>query len=793
MASRIWSEMGSRFRTKFILVSTVSVLIGLLLSGAVALFSTIRLGKDASLKIEEGLTAANREYLRNYIEMTAQRTNLLIDHALSDTTTLTQITQVLIDHESEFSDLNDTVAGVPFFKDNLVYDKRLVDAKKDTKGWYQNTKDEPCVVSVFGHCLNEDETIKDDVRQHIKMTTLLDAILPATYSNGAPKQWMYVLGPDGASYIRAAPWSDMASDFERLYPGQNKTDFWTFYFKGMVERWKGWVAHPETRKDLDGEITVTSPYDDAAGSGLIISVFHPLWSKDHKEFKGAAAMDFNLRHIIDFIKDVRLAKTGFAFVSSSQGNVIGISDAGEAVLGLRSSQSGETEGTRFLNRTLQGSNIPLIASLKLPPDDQVHFHDVDVAGDPHAGYIVVTRRLRLLNYFKDSIITPEHWNLGFVVPKKEVYAPLYAAQNDLNKTTQVILYGQIAIALATLLLVFMGVVGVSRSMTSGLIALSAGATEIQKKNYDVSVEVESGDEIGKLGAAFNVMAKEIREYTQNLEGLVQARTMDLAKANEKIMALNEALKEENIRLGAELDVAKQLQSMVLPKKNELEGIEDLEIAGYMEPADEVGGDYYDVLRQNGLVKIGIGDVTGHGLESGVVMLMVQTAVRTLLAAHENDPIRFYNVINEVLYQNIQRINSNRNMTLMLLDYRDDVCRITGQHEEVIIVRNTGELERVDTTPLGLPLGLDPNIEGFATCVDLKLDSGDVVVLHTDGITEAEDTRKQQYGIERLCRIIKENRTHSADDIKQAIIDDVVSHIGAQKVFDDITVVVIKKR
>jgi sigma-B regulation protein RsbU (phosphoserine phosphatase) len=194
-----------------------------------------------------------------------------------------------------------------------------------------------------------------------------------------------------------------------------------------------------------------------------------------------------------------------------------------------------------------------------------------------------------------------------------------------------------------------------------------------------------------------------------------------------------------------------------------------------------------------MVMIGIGDVTGHGLESGVVMLMVQTAVRTLLAAREEDPVRFYNVINEVLFHNIQRINSNRNMTLTLVDYHESICRITGQHEDVIVARHTGELEKIDTTALGMPLGLDPNIEGFSASVDLKLDSGDVVVLHTDGITEAEDTRKIQYGIDRLCHVIVDNRTQSADDIKQAIIDDVVSHIGAQKVFDDITVVVIKKR
>jgi serine phosphatase RsbU (regulator of sigma subunit) len=81
-------------------------------------------------------------------------------------------------------------------------------------------------------------------------------------------------------------------------------------------------------------------------------------------------------------------------------------------------------------------------------------------------------------------------------------------------------------------------------------------------------------------------------------------------------------------MSAELAVSRKLQQMLLPKEHELNQIPGLEIAGFMEPATEVGGDYYDVLNHNGNVKIGIGDVTGHGLESGVVMLMTQTATRT---------------------------------------------------------------------------------------------------------------------------------------------------------------------
>ncbi len=175
--------------------------------------------------------------------------------------------------------------------------------------------------------------------------------------------------------------------------------------------------------------------------------------------------------------------------------------------------------------------------------------------------------------------------------------------------------------------------------------------------------MNSADEIGQLGVAFNDMASEIEAYTNNLEELVGERTRALEKANEEISELNAKLAQENIRLGAELNVARQLQLDGAPGAERAPGDPGLDIAGYMAPADEVGGDYYDVLRSDGLVKIGIGDVTGHGLESGVLMLMVQTAVRTLLAANERDPKKFLSIVNKVIYQNIQRIRSDKNLSL----------------------------------------------------------------------------------------------------------------------------------
>jgi two-component system sensor histidine kinase ChiS len=253
------------------------------------------------------------------------------------------------------------------------------------------------------------------------------------------------------------------------------------------------------------------------------------------------------------------------------------------------------------------------------------------------------------------------------------------------------------------------------------------------------------------------------------------------------------LKAENLRLAAELDITRQLQQMLLPRERELESITGLEIAGFMEPAEEVGGDYYDVLKHNGSLKIGIGDVTGHGLESGVLMIMVQTAVRTLLTNNETDPGKFLSAVNRTIYDNVQRMNSDKNLSLSLLDYQQGQLRLSGQHEELIVVRADGYLERIDTIDLGFPIGLEEDIADFIAHTQVQLHPGDVVVLYTDGITEAENLAGEQYGIERLCEVVRCNRQQSALAIKQVVLDNVRSHIGQQKVYDDITLLILKQK
>ncbi|TAD83448.1 MAG: HAMP domain-containing protein [Oscillatoriales cyanobacterium] len=327
----------------------------------------------------------------------------------------------------------------------------------------------------------------------------------------------------------------------------------------------------------------------------------------------------------------------------------------------------------------------------------------------------------------------------------------------------------------SLSIVFYVFVSFYQSVMETVLVLDEASKKMARGNLDYKINLDNKDELGQVVRSFNKIA----------EALVYA--------NQEITVLNDRLKAENVRMSAELDVTRKIQQMLLPKDRELKAVIGLDIAGFMESADEVGGDYYDVLQQDGRVKIGIGDVTGHGLESGVLMIMVQTAVRTLLAYNEPDPVRFLSAINRAIYDNVQRMKSDKNATLALLDYEEGMLKLSGQHEEMIVVRSNGSVERFDTIDLGFPIGLDVDIAEFVAEKMVQLYKGDVVVLYTDGITEAENMDKVLYGLERLIDVIQINWQRTASEIRYAVIDDVRSHIGKQKIFDDITLLILKQK
>jgi serine phosphatase RsbU (regulator of sigma subunit) len=318
-------------------------------------------------------------------------------------------------------------------------------------------------------------------------------------------------------------------------------------------------------------------------------------------------------------------------------------------------------------------------------------------------------------------------------------------------------------------------IGFYRGMMQTVSSLSVASQQMIDGTLTEAVVLDSRDELAEVVRSFNQIAKA------------------LVHSHQEVITLNQRLEGANLRMGGELDVTRRLQEMMLPRPAELQEIKDLDISGFMKPASEVGGDYYDVLSYNGQVKIGIGDVTGHGLESGMLMIMVQTAVRTLLESGLTDPIKFLDVLNRTIYGNVQRMESDKNMTLALVDYADGVLKLSGQHEEMIVVRNGGDVERIDTMDLGFPIGLEENIEDFINATHIQLSQGDGVVLYTDGITEAENMAGVQYGMDRLCDVVSQQWHRPAEEIRHAVIADLHQYIGEQTVYDDITLLICKQK
>ncbi|OHD16836.1 MAG: hypothetical protein A2Y34_15110 [Spirochaetes bacterium GWC1_27_15] len=375
-------------------------------------------------------------------------------------------------------------------------------------------------------------------------------------------------------------------------------------------------------------------------------------------------------------------------------------------------------------------------------------------------YGKINKNWQIITYKKIDYLTiieyspKTHLKFVYFQPIDLIRKPIYILLNYILIIASIII---VCIILLSLIL--------SKSFTKSIKVLRDATYKISCGNYNEFVSVQSRDEIFELSENFNKMIKSIKLYQDRL----------LSAEREK----------------KEMEVASRIQTSLLPSEVKSKYYN---ISAIMIPAEKVGGDYYDIIVGETEDKLwfGIGDVSGHGLVSGLIMMMAQTAFNTVLL---NDPkistSDLIKRVNKVLYQNIRRrLAESHFMTIsfMVIDNFGDI-KYAGAHLDILIYRNkTKEIERVQTT--GIWLGLVEDLDNKILENSLKMEKDDTMLLYTDGLIEARNKNNELYDMNRFINKFREIGQKSVLEIREEIIADVKSFISKQD--DDISLVVIKK-
>ncbi len=241
------------------------------------------------------------------------------------------------------------------------------------------------------------------------------------------------------------------------------------------------------------------------------------------------------------------------------------------------------------------------------------------------------------------------------------------------------------------------------------------------------------------------------------------------------------------RIQEEHRLAAEIQSRLLPKS--APNIEGYDIAGVSYPAKTVGGDYFDFIPlDDKRLAFCVADISGKGIPAALLMSNLQATIRT--EAHLlPKPCECLNRTNNALYQNTQ---ANKFATLFyaVLDCKNHtICYSNAGHNRPFLWRCNGEKQELTTAGIVLSMVKDSDYSEDI----ININSGDLLIIYSDGITEAINKKNEEYGEKRLEELAKHLREKEAREIVDMIIDNVNNFSAKQPQFDDMTLMVIKRK
>jgi len=309
----------------------------------------------------------------------------------------------------------------------------------------------------------------------------------------------------------------------------------------------------------------------------------------------------------------------------------------------------------------------------------------------------------------------------------------------------------IAIALA-------GMVPLSGRLTRHLTDLTDGVGRIAQGDYSARVPVQSRDEIGRLGAAFNRMAADVEHHQRS------------------------AVEQERIR--RELELGRQIQADMQPRAPLHFGL--TEVKGISVPAREVGGDFFNYFQlDSGLVALLVGDVSGKGVGAALLMANIQASLRARFALGQG-----LSAIAEAIDHDIEANSPGPVYATLFIAIFDPAARrlryVNAGHNPQFVLRGDGSLEKMSST--GLPVGMLAG-HGYGERA-VQLAPGDLLFFYTDGCVEMENEAGDMFGSDRLESLVTAAARGSAEQVLATVEGAIAAFRGGRDLFDDATMMAV---
>ena len=549
----------------------------------------------------------------------------------------------------------------------------------------------------------------DAEREKVLKTERFDSLLVSTVR--ANPLWTQVYYNSKDSLNRIYPFFDVVKMFP---PDMNLTEY-NFYYEA------------DEKHNPERKIRWTDVYSDPAGQGWMASCIAPIYVGN--ELEGVLGADVTVATMVKKVLGMHIPWDGYGMLVGRTGTILALPPNGERDFNL-------VELTNHDDRSAISKNTFKPESFNL--FTRKDLGDLPASIQRQESGILLSDLLGQPNHVAWGTMDETGWKLLIVVPRAKIDEQAIMLSQRIGKLAVGMVVGLVIFYTGFFLFLWRQAQRMSRLIADPLMRMNEQVLAIGEGRYEQSADRVGVAELDATNLGVVAMGKRLGE---NQAALLQS------EAEKREIALQQE------RLAREVEIAANIQQSMLPR---LPTHEAFDFAGIVQPADEVGGDFYDVLSNGDKLWITIGDVSSHGLGAGLVMMVAQSVVHSIFEVNPDLPgDEVLRRVNRIVHAQLSRgLGRDHYVTGHVLLHRGNgAFDCVGGHVSPIIV-NPDKKEARALDIVGPWLGIVAHLRKVPV-TRLTLAKGEVLCLYSDGITEAKNENDEEYGLDRLTRDVTE--------------------------------------